>query len=43
MKSKLCKAVAAFLVIAGLAGCATEPQEPLWDKLDRLLWYNAAD
>jgi hypothetical protein len=43
VKSSLCKAVAALIVIAGLAGCATSPQEPWFDHLDYLLWLNAAD
>jgi hypothetical protein len=43
LTSRICKAVAALVVLAALAGCATEPQEPWFEKQDRLLWYNAAD
>lgn len=44
VKSLIRRSMTALLVMAALAGCAaTGEQEPLWDKLDRLLWYNAAD
>ena len=44
VKSRFCRAVAALIVIAGLAGCAaTGAQEPWFELQDRLLWYNAAD
>ena len=43
MKSRFCRTVAALIVIAGLAGCATSPQEPWFELQDRLLWLSGAD
>ena len=43
MKSKLCGALAALTLMAGLAGCATSPQEPWFELQDRLLWMSGAD
>ena len=44
MQSLFGKALAAFIVIVALAGCAAPgPQEKWFDYLDRVNSYNAAD